>query len=522
MTELRDLNKIVVVGGGTAGWMAALYAKKALPQSEVVVVESEDIGILGAGEGTTPNFVSLTDTLDIPITRLIDEADATIKNGIKFTNWNGDGSHYYHSFDAVSELSFGAFQNPHILPRTSLVVAINEMRNSPLDNINFIAKISESDKVPHIWNIEQDAETEEIENPILKFTQLSYYGVHFNAAKVAKVLRDVAEERGVVRVEGIVSGQELDEHGDIVKIFLEDGEELSLDFLFDCTGFARKFIGKVYKSEWQSHQDKLPVKKAIPFFVDHDGTGLPPYTEAIAMKYGWVWSIPTQERFGSGYVFDSDLTSEDEAKQELDELMGYEVQSPRTLSFDAGYYKTPWMGNCIAAGLSSGFIEPLEATSLWTTAQTIANALSNPDLMRSRDPRVADEFNEKFREMHDQVVDFVYFHYMTKRTDTEFWKRFADTSKAPEFVQKMLNIWEYRVPEYKDFANKMFLFDSWLSVASGLGKVNHDIYMQTADSNNLASITLGAYEELERRQAEAAILCLTHDDLLKELKGSTK
>lgn len=519
MTELRNLNRIVVVGGGTAGWMTALYAKKILPNSEVTLIESEDIGILGAGEGTTPNFVSFTDTLDIPVSQLIQEADATIKNGIKFTNWNGDGKHYYHGFDAISDLSFGAFQNPYVLPRTSLVTAINEIRNSPLDSINFVAKLSEADKVPHIWNTELD-EDQELDNPMMKFTQLSYYGVHFNAAKVARALRKIGESRGIVRVEGVVVDQTIDESGDITNLRLENGSDVGVDFLFDCSGFARKFIGKIYEAEWQSHQDKLTVKRAIPFFVEHDKKGLPAYTEAVAMKYGWVWSIPTQERFGSGYVFDSDLISDDEAKKELDDLMGYEVESPRTFNFDAGYYKTPWVGNCIATGLASGFIEPLEATSLWTTAQTISQALGTPELLKSRDPRVIDEFNKKFRDMHDQVVDFVYFHYMSKRSDTEFWKQFSDISRAPEFVQNMMETWEYRLPEYKDYANKMFLLDSWISVAAGLGHLNKDMYQQASDAVGLPSLSLGAYEELERRQKEAILLCLTHDDLLSQLKDT--
>lgn len=517
MTELRDLNNIVVVGGGTAGWMSALYVRKILPWARVTVIESEDIGILGAGEGTTPNFVSFTDMLDIPISRLVSAADTTIKSGIKFTNWNGDGEHYYHAFDCASELGFNAFQNPYMLPKTSLAVAMSIANGEPVESINFISTISEVNKVPFIRRL--SAEDEEPTNPILGFNQLSYFGVHFNAAKIAQVLREVAEERNVERVEGLVVGTSMDDMGDIRKIVLDGGKEIDVDFLFDCTGFARMFIGDALKAEWKSHSDVLPVKAAIPFFVDHDGEDIPPYTEAVAMKYGWLWRIPTQERFGSGYVFDSDLISEDEAKKELDEFAGYEVESPRTLKFNAGYYKTPWIKNCIAVGLSSAFIEPLEATSLWTTALTLQNALSNPDLMRSRDERVVNEFNAKFVDMHEQVVDFVYFHYMSKRSDTQFWDRFQNKRRAPQAVRDMLDTWEFRIPDFKDFQGKMFQFDSWVSVASGLGKLDHNLYKRTFNSAGLEDQTVGGIQELLRRQKESALLCMDHSTMLKELRA---
>jgi tryptophan halogenase len=519
MTELRNLNNIVVVGGGTAGWMTALYLNKTLPGSRITLVESEDIGILGAGEGTTPNFVYFTDMLDIPITRLIQEADLTIKNGIKFTNWNGDGGHYYHGFDCILDLGLSAFQNSNMLPNSSLVAAIAQSAGSPIEDVNFISDISEGLKVPFVKAPRpSDFEEEKQVNPILNFNQLSYFGVHFNAAKVAKSLRGIAEERGVIRLEGVVSSVAKNEYGDIESVTLEGGKQLPVDFLFDCTGFARMFIGKEFSSTWKSHSDKLPVKSAIPFFVDHTGTEIPPYTEAVAMDYGWLWRIPTQERFGSGYVFDSDLITEDEAKQELDTFMGYEVDSPRTLKFDAGYYTEPWVGNCIAVGLSSAFIEPLEATSLWTTATTLQNVLSNPDQMRSRDPRIVDEFNKKFRDMHEQVVDFVYFHYMSNRSDTEFWKRFSDINNAPEFVQNMLNIWEYRIPEFKDFQGKMFQFDSWVSVASGLGRLNTNLYARTFESAGLVDLTVGGLQEIKRRQREALLVCVDHKSFITELQ----
>lgn len=511
------MKNIVVVGGGTAGWLTALYAQIRAPHASVTVIESEAIGILGAGEGTTPTFLSLLDRLQIPYSRLVKEANATIKHSIKFTNWKNDGTFYYHGFFANGDIGFTAFDNEEVLSRTSLLYATSLVEGKGFNEANYCLQLGEKNKTG--FYVHENYEGQPIPDPILKYVQTTRYASHFDAVKLAELLKKIAvEERGINRIEGKVVGHAQSENGDIESLTLEDGQVVELDFLFDCTGFARKFIGEVYKTKWKSHKDKLTVDSAIPFFPEIDQENIPPYTEAIAMKYGWVWRIPLQNRYGSGYVFDSSQVSADEAKKELDEYYGYEVESPRVFSFEAGYFENIWVNNCVAVGLSSGFIEPLEATSIFISGVTLMALFEDLDHLITRDPRMIAAFNKKMAAKNQEVADFIYFHYMSGRSDTEFWKKFSDPENAPESVKDMLSAWEYRLPEYSDHYGKLFPLESWVSVADGIGKVNKPLFHRVYDSNKAYDLVQDGYERYLAYQEETVEKCLSHSEFLKSLK----
>jgi glycine/D-amino acid oxidase-like deaminating enzyme len=232
MTDKRNLNNIVVVGGGAAGWMTALYLQKSLPKSKITVVESEEIGILGAGEGTTPHFISFLDFLNIPVSRLVKEASATIKNGIKFTNWRNDKDYYYHSFLAFNNLGFSGCNIDKKYLSTDAATVLSWAKKESINSIDFISKVSEKNKVPFIYN---DSYTN-VKDPILKFDCYGNFSVHFNASKLAKVLKDIAIERGVVRVEGIITDFKEDSYGEISEVKIKN-KTIKSDFIFDCSGF---------------------------------------------------------------------------------------------------------------------------------------------------------------------------------------------------------------------------------------------------------------------------------------------
>lgn len=517
MSDLRNLKNIVVVGGGTAGWLTALYARIALPTSTITVVESDDIGILGAGEGTIPDFVDYLDFLGIPVSRLVKEADATLKTSIKFTNWQGDNSHYHHPFYTDTQLGLNGCNILHPnLSRTNIGLVINSLRDDPLDNIDLVEVYSKKNKVPFY---KKDIPDGWEMDPIFRYSTDTRFAVHFNATKLANTLRNIGTERGIKVIKATVVEVDQDSYGDISKLHFKEANSIEVDFLFDCTGFKRFFIGDIYKSEWRSHADHLTVNAAVPFFLPIEKE-IPPYTDSIAMKYGWMWKIPTRERYGCGYVYNSNLITEEEAIKEIEEYLGYEPEYPRKdkggFKFEAGYYKQPWINNCVAIGLSGGFIEPLEATSIWVTTMTLQSVLGNTNNMRIRHNGPADEVNRKFVDRNKQVLDFIYFHYMNGRQDTDFWKHYS-YENAPEGLKDILDTWEYRVPEYQDFVNKLFILNSWMMIAQGKKTLDKEILRQTSDIE-LLDIRVGdTYNSLIEKRKQASESFVSHKDFLEDL-----
>jgi len=459
MSDQRSLKNIVIVGGGTAGWMTALYIQRVLPTSTITLIESEEIGILGAGEGSTPQLVNYLDFVGIPASRLVKEAAATIKNGIKFTNWRNDGDYYYHSFLAYRQLGFDGCNVDKKYLSTDAAVALAWSKDENLNNLDFVAKVSESNKVPFIYNQDYDGSRD----PILKFDNLANFSLHFNASKLAKCLRGIAEERGVKRIEGVVTGFTEDSYGDIRTIKLKN----------------------------------------------------------TTVKADFVWRIPTRDRFGCGYVYDSTLISEEEAVKEIEEYLGFEPEYPRKnkggFKFKAGYYKTPYVKNCVAVGLSSGFIEPLEATSIWVGLESLQTALANIDILTSRDQELADKYNERFRAMNDSIVEFIYFHYTSDRSDTPFWDKFKDKDKAPDFVKYLTNVWSKRLPQADDHVGKHWAMESWLVVGSGIGAFDTSVAKRVVAVNPAIGLSDSLYEEFKSRQDLVSSSCSDHAIFLKEL-----
>jgi len=511
------MKNIVVLGGGSAGWLTALYAKNVLPDANITVIESEEIGILGAGEGTTPHFIALMDFLQIPLSDLIKETNATVKNGIKFTNWTGDGSFYYHAFQTKNNLGpEGILVHEKSLSSYSAFIS-NCIDSDSLNDMDFVAKVSEMNKVLFNQNALNNSM---IQNPIYNYNQLSNFAAHFDASKLAILLKDIGIYRGINLLEGVVDEIKQNDNGDIVNISLKNKKHTDVDFLFDCSGFNRVVIGKKLNSKWHSHEEKLPVDSAVPFFIPQDES-VPAYTESIAMKYGWMWKIPLQNRYGCGYVFDSSLITEEEATKEIEKYLGFEPQYPRKnkggFKFKAGYYETPWTNNCIAIGLSAGFIEPLEATSIWVSIMALENILTNVEDLGSNDQRIRDEFNEKLKSINEQVVDFIYFHYMSGRSDTKFWEKFT-LDNATDDLKKILKTWEYRLPRFSDSVGKIWGIQSWMAVGRGINMLNESLMVKSHFESPAQQYGYSLYQALKEKQNRVALSCIDHKQFLEDLK----
>ena len=418
---------IVIVGGGTAGWLTALFAKKYFYKCNVTLIESQEIGILGAGEGTTPHFINFLKAIDIPLSDLFKHAKATVKNGIKFTDWNGDGEHFFHPFWSYEQAQVQ--ENRYLLANFAST-------NSSLDPVCYVANISENYRVPFVpKSVSLDGKN----TWESRYEKLANYGVHFDARELANFLSSVGEQRGVNRVFSEVVGTLTDVDGYIEALELKTGERIPCDFVFDCTGFARLFIGKHFNTKWKDYKDYIPNDRAIPFFIDttNEQNPLPPYTEAIAMKYGWVWKIPVQGRYGCGYVFDSSLISDEEAIAELEEKFPVASINRKGFSFKAGCFEQVWVKNCMAVGLSAGFIEPLEATNLWVTVDQLSYLRESIAGVFSRDTEISKTFNEVTLQFNTTILEFLTLHYITQRRDTVYWSN-AQAKKNKPVVRDII------------------------------------------------------------------------------------
>jgi tryptophan halogenase len=511
------MKNITVVGGGTAGWLTALLLKAHHPNKNITVIESEDIGILGAGEGTVPHFIQALDLIGIPVSDIVKHADGTIKSAIKFTNWNStnEDDYYYHPFGVNQGLNYMSLNTPYF-NHTCLTPLIGMYKGDDFKNINFIDKISEKYKAPMFFERDMEALNN---NPIFQFKPLSTYAMHFNARKLAEFLKSVAIERNIIRIEGIVKNINSAENGNITSLELENSTTVDCDFVFDCTGFKRLIIGNHFKSKWKSYSDYLPCDTAMPFFIKSDSDKIEPYTEAIAMKYGWVWKIPVQGRYGCGYVFDSRYTNLEKAKAEVEERFGCEIEVPRTFSFSAGCFEEPWIKNCIAVGLSSGFIEPLEATSIWVSTMNILDSVVWLDRLENNDQHDRDFFNEKFVKRNQEIVNFLCFHYMGKRNDSEFWNKWKN-KKLPEELENLSQRWKRTVPSFADGGRNLFELESWIAVAIGIKWIEPEVVKKFIEANNINNISALGYDDVKRYQNSFIDQCIDHGEFLKILKNA--
>jgi tryptophan halogenase len=516
------MKKIVVVGGGSAGWMSALFAQKLFPDSKVTLIESSSIDIIGVGESTTPPIISLFEFIDVSIADLVINVGATFKSSIKFTNWNGDGQHYFHGYRATDpEINFYSHSkmspySDNDLPfySTKSFMAIHDLfHKENLDDIHASSVMSKYNRVPLSYNREYEKYP-----PIFRFDRHAEFALHFNARLLVEYLRKIGVERGIELIDGIVETSNSDENGFIQSLQLNENRQIECDFVFDCTGMARIFSEKHFKSNFKSYASHLPVKKAIPFFVENKGK-TPVYTEAVSMKYGWMWKIPVEGRFGCGYVFDSDYINSDQAYEEASQMFDQEIVVPKVISFTPGYFTTPWNKNVLSVGLSSGFVEPLEATSIWITTMSLFLFAENLSGAVMKDQKCVDEYNKEFIRNTDSILNLVFTHYVNQRTDTDFWKEFTSKNKLPTSLQSVFDILDYRLLSGKDrHLLNLFSEESWLVVCAGNKLLPRDIIEKEYQVYNIENNLRNKIDRFKFKLDSITRKCIDHDLLLSYLR----
>uniref|UniRef100_UPI0008727C33 tryptophan halogenase family protein n=1 Tax=Sphingobium phenoxybenzoativorans TaxID=1592790 RepID=UPI0008727C33 len=420
-------SRVVILGGGTAGWLAAAYFSRTLKMPNIALVESSEIGIIGVGEGTFPTIRSTLANLGISERDFLVRANATFKQGVLFNGWADGADSYFHPFN----LPIGG-EDEALLPHW--IADDSAQRPSWADAVTVQERVIRAGLAPKLL---QDPD----------FSGPMNYAYHFDAARFADYLRDISVAAGVERVEGIVAQIETQTDGDIASLILSDGRRVGGDFFIDCSGFRALLIGETLGAPFTSCGDTLFNDRALAMQVPYPAADTPvrPYTLATAHEAGWTWDIGLTERRGVGYVYSSRHCSDDEAEATLRRYVGTQgdTLTPRQLRFATGYRDRQWIGNCAAVGLSAGFFEPLESTGIMlieSALRMIGDFLVPGD----RDARdaAARAFNSHMAGRFERIVNFLKLHYcITRRIDTAYWRDNADPASIPEALRDMLAQW---------------------------------------------------------------------------------
>lgn len=451
--------RIAIIGGGTAGWLAANHLGRELladPEVEITVIESDEVPIIGVGEGTVPAIKASLRKFGISEAELLLACETTFKTGIKFQGWldadkHGRDHFYHHPF--ASPYPGGLEVTPYWLERA------NEL---PFSDVSLSTGLSEAMRSPK--RVESPPYEGELE-----------YAYHVNAHKFAGLLsRNAMQRFGVKHRLATIVGADRSARGDIEALRLKSGERLSFDFYVDCSGFASLLTHRVLKVPFvdKSHQVLTDTALVLQVPVAADAE-LPPYTLATAHRAGWIWDIPVTQRRGTGFVYASAYMSEDEAMAEFARYLGRSSEGfePRKIGMKIGYRQEFWCRNCVALGLAQGFVEPLEATSILLT-DFAANLLAkNLPRMRGDAPPLRKHFNEVLRYAWERVIDFVQLHYhISDREDSAFWRDSRQDCHLSDVLRARLDKWRLAPPQTTDFFSRFDLFnaDNFLYVLYGM------------------------------------------------------
>ena len=458
---IRD---IVIVGGGTAGWMAAAALAKVIgtAKGSITLIESEEIGTVGVGEATIPPIIQFNQILGIDEDEFVRETNATFKLGIDFVDWRKPGSRYFHPFGLFGAAIKGGVTFMNYWLRWV------QLGGDP-DCSRFIAEAEAANARKFGRTSPKDGQLPRVN-----------YAFQFDAATYAAYLRRFSERRGVVRREGRIVGFEQNaESGYIEAVTLSDGARVAGDFFIDCSGFRGLLIEGAFAAGFDDWSHWLPNNRAaaVPCERAEDPT---PYTRSTAREAGWQWRIPLQHRTGNGYVFcDSYILEDEAARLLLERLDGQPLADPKILRFTAGKRRLGWVKNCLAVGLSSGFLEPLESTSIHLIQTAIMKLL---ELFPHREinPVLIDQYNREMDKLYEHVRDFIIAHYkVTERDDTPFW-RYCRDMEIPDSLAAKLSLFEER-GETHFVPGDLFSETSWFAVLYGQG-INPMSYHPIADA----------------------------------------
>ena len=494
----HTLRSVVILGGGTAGWMAAAALSRFLNNgvTQVTLVESEEIGTVGVGEATIPPLLTFNRMLGIDEHDFIRATGGTYKLGIEFVDWGIRGERYFHPFGAHGhDLGGVHFHQLYLRERKRRVM-------QDISAWSMSAVAAQAGKFAPPAAGAQSAVKELL------------YAYHFDAARYAAFLRDYAERNGVRRVEGKVTAvAQRPDDGFVTALKLDDGQVVAGELFIDCSGFRGLLIEETLGTGYEDWRRWLPCDRAVA--VPSEMRGDPdPFTRATARGAGWQWRIPLQQRMGNGLVYCSDYQSPEAAERDLlANLDGEPLAAPRHLAFTTGRRALAWNRNVVALGLSSGFVEPLESTSIHLIQSGIAKLIALfPD--RRFDPVEREEYNAQMHELYADVRDFVILHYKaTLRSDTPFWER-CRTMDVPDSLRRKMDLFRAKGRVFRE-GRDLFATTSWVAVCLGQHVVpeDHEPAVDALDEDKVAD----AIEQMRREYLDVAERLPRHGDFLRHI-----
>lgn len=451
-----NFGRIVVLGGGTSGWMAALALASGLPRSSLTVVESADVGIVGVGEATFPSIRAFHDIVGVDETEFLRATNGTYKLGAQFCDWLEQGTDYFHTFGSLGETDGpGALWGQYVQARRAA--------GGPSAASEALGALGEQ-CLATVMGMQGRFCLPDPERGAA-----FGYSYHLDATLYAPFLRKLAMTRdGVQRIEGKVVDVARRPDGGVASLRLADGREVAGDLFIDCSGFASLLLGRTLGEPFVDYSHWLPVDRAWACPAERSDAPLTPYTRATALEAGWSWRIPLRNRTGYGHVFSSRYIDEDRAREQLlGQMDGMPLGEPRLLRFATGHRARFWVGNVVALGLASGFLEPLESTSIYLVQMGIGRLMTALQSGKPLGDDVLQGYNRGLVRHYERCRDFIILHYcLTRRRDSQFWRDMAEMA-LPETLAFKKHVWRQGglLHQYDEEA---FYPTSWLSIHAGM------------------------------------------------------
>jgi tryptophan halogenase len=462
---MQAIRNVLIVGGGTAGWLTAAFLARHLGTGsaqgvQITLVESSDIPTIGVGEGTFPSIRGTLSAIGIDEARFVRDCQATFKQGIRFVDWvrapgGGGANHYFHPFSVPSQRPGGPELLPYWLmgeagPGQAFAQAAT-LQKTVVDACRGPKRFSDGD-----------------------FCGPMNYAYHFDAGRFAQLLAEHAQTLGVKRVVATVEQVLLNPQGGIGQLLTREAGSLQADLYIDCTGFRASLIGQALGSPWTAVDTTLFADRALALQVPYDRPDAPiaSCTVSTAQTAGWIWDIGLQQRRGVGHVYASRYTSDEQAEADLRRYIGPAADglTARRLAMDVGYREQPWVQNCVAVGLSGGFLEPREASGIGLI-ETAAYLLAFLFPFNGDTAPAARQFNSLMSARFERIVDFIKLHYaLTQRSDSAFWRDNADPASWSDTLREKLAMWRCRPPHRLDFVTDLEMYppSSWQYVLYGM------------------------------------------------------